>query len=346
MKTIVLAEKPSVGRELARVLKCDKKTKSFCEGDNYIVTWAMGHLVELAEPGEYDEKFKKWDLQTLPMLPEKMKHKISYKDIKNLIGYDKNSRMHSDTQVQQIADSITEFGFTNPLLIDNKNQIIAGHGRLSAAIQLGMDKLPCVVLTGLTEDQKKAYVIADNQLALNAEWDMDMLTGELKELQVNEFNLELLGFDDEFLEDLLCDVSGFGVSPDEDSNYSRKIEAPIYLPTNDKPSVYELTDRTKTSELAESIRNSDLPIEEKEFLLSAAERHTVFDFSKIADYYAHSSPEVQTFMEYSALVIIDFDQAIENGFIVLSEQIMSQYGEDYAGVDEDEYEDELECEDG
>lgn len=79
MKTIVLAEKPSVGRELARVLKCDKKTKGFCEGTEYIVTWAMGHLVELVEPGDYDEKFKKWDLQTLPMLPERMKHKVMRK---------------------------------------------------------------------------------------------------------------------------------------------------------------------------------------------------------------------------------------------------------------------------
>ncbi|MBI9097960.1 MAG: DNA topoisomerase III [Spirochaetaceae bacterium] len=79
MKTIVLAEKPSVGRELARVLKCDKKTRSFCEGNEYIVTWAMGHLVELADPGEYDEKYKKWDLQTLPMLPDRMKHKVMKK---------------------------------------------------------------------------------------------------------------------------------------------------------------------------------------------------------------------------------------------------------------------------
>jgi DNA topoisomerase-3 len=79
MKTIVLAEKPSVGRELARVLKCDKKTRGFCEGKDYIVTWAMGHLVELADPGEYDEKYKKWDLQTLPMLPERMKLKVMRK---------------------------------------------------------------------------------------------------------------------------------------------------------------------------------------------------------------------------------------------------------------------------
>lgn len=79
MKTIVLAEKPSVGRELARVLNCDIKTKGFCEGKDYIVTWAMGHLVELADPGEYDEKFKKWNLQTLPMLPERMKHKVMKK---------------------------------------------------------------------------------------------------------------------------------------------------------------------------------------------------------------------------------------------------------------------------
>lgn len=112
----------------------------------------------------------------------------------DLIPYARNSRTHSDEQVTQIASSIREFGFTNPIIIDEDNGIIAGHGRIMAANKLGMDEVPCVIVTGWTEAQKKAYVIADNKLALNAGWDEQMLALELKDLEEMDFNLELTGF--------------------------------------------------------------------------------------------------------------------------------------------------------
>lgn len=112
----------------------------------------------------------------------------------DLIPYARNSRTHSDEQVTQIASSIREFGFTNPVIIDDKNNIIAGHGRVMAAKKLGLDEVPCVVVTGWTEAQKKAYVIADNKLALNAGWDEKMLSLEFDELQEMGFDLSLTGF--------------------------------------------------------------------------------------------------------------------------------------------------------
>jgi len=113
---------------------------------------------------------------------------------KDLIPYARNSRIHSDEQVTQIASSIREFGFTNPVIIDDKNNIIAGHGRVMAAKKLGIDEVPCVVVTGWTEAQKKAYVIADNKLALNAGWDMDTLKLEFQEIDELKFDLSFTGF--------------------------------------------------------------------------------------------------------------------------------------------------------
>jgi DNA modification methylase len=120
-----------------------------------------------------------------------------------LIPYARNSRTHSLEQIQQIANSIREFGFTNPVLIDSDNGIIAGHGRVMAAQNLALSKVPCLRLAYLTEAQKRAYIIADNQLALNSGWDEAMLKAELQDLQAIEFDLDLLGFDVEFLEDML-----------------------------------------------------------------------------------------------------------------------------------------------
>lgn len=114
--------------------------------------------------------------------------------VKDLIPYARNSRTHSEEQVTQIASSIREFGFTNPVIIDKQNNIIAGHGRLLAAQKLGIKEVPCVVVTGWTEAQKKAYIIADNKLALNAGWDEKMLSLEFDELQELGFDLSLTGF--------------------------------------------------------------------------------------------------------------------------------------------------------
>jgi DNA modification methylase len=129
--------------------------------------------------------------------------KITQKKVTELIPYVNNSRTHSDEQVAQIAASIKEFGWTNPILVDGTNGIIAGHGRLLAARKLGYKEVPTIELADLTETQKKAYIIADNRLALNAGWDNEMLTIELNDLLADGFALEMLGFDPKELDALL-----------------------------------------------------------------------------------------------------------------------------------------------
>ena len=123
--------------------------------------------------------------------------------IEKLIPYAKNSRTHSDAQVAQIAASIKEFGFVNPVLIDKQDGIIAGHGRVMAARKLGIEEVPCIRLAHLTDNQKRAYVIADNKLALNAGWDEEMLKLEIKDLEASDFDISLLGFDAEELENIM-----------------------------------------------------------------------------------------------------------------------------------------------
>lgn len=123
------------------------------------------------------------------------KLEIEYKSIDELIPYVNNSRTHSKEQVQQIASSIKEFGFTNPVLLDGDNGIIAGHGRLQAAKLLKLNEVPTIQLKDLSEAQKKAYIIADNKLALNAGWDNEILKIEFEALKNADFDLSLLGFD-------------------------------------------------------------------------------------------------------------------------------------------------------
>ena len=129
--------------------------------------------------------------------------KLEWRSVSTLIPYARNSRTHSDEQIAQIAASIKEFGWTNPILIDGDNGIIAGHGRLSAARKLGHEEVPVIELKDLTETQRKAYIIADNRLALNAGWDNEMLTIELNDLLADNFALDILGFDPKELAALL-----------------------------------------------------------------------------------------------------------------------------------------------
>jgi len=145
-----------------------------------------------------------------------MKQEIVHKPIADLIPYANNARTHSDEQVAQIAASIKEFGFTNPILLDGTNGIIAGHGRLMAARKLSLDTVPCIELSHLSEAQKKAYILADNRLAMNSGWDTQLLTLELKSLDDEGFDLEMLGFDAKELSDLLQPEQVEGLT-DEDA---------------------------------------------------------------------------------------------------------------------------------
>jgi DNA modification methylase len=145
-----------------------------------------------------------------------MTPKIETRLVADLIPYAANSRTHSDAQVAQIAASIKEFGWTNPILIDGENTIIAGHGRLMAARKLGLEEVPAIILDHLSKAQQRALVIADNQLAINAGWDIDMLKAEIEDLNLENFDLGLLGFDDKFLDGLLEPEPSEGLT-DEDA---------------------------------------------------------------------------------------------------------------------------------
>ena len=124
-------------------------------------------------------------------------------DIDKLIPYARNARTHSKEQVLQLRASLREFGFVNPVIVDKDLNIIAGHGRIMAAKEEGMTEVPCVFVEHMTDAQKKAYILADNRLAMNAGWDADMLAVELADLQGSDFDINLLGFDDAELNKLL-----------------------------------------------------------------------------------------------------------------------------------------------
>src|ERR1035437_8086968 len=137
--------------------------------------------------------------------------------VDKLIPWARNPRTHSDAQIAQIAASIAQFGFNNPILVDTNNGIIAGHGRLLAARKLGLTEVPVIVLDHLSEAQKRAYIVADNQLALNAGWDEELLRVELAALQDEDFNLGLVGFEDDELARLLAAQEAAEGLTDEDA---------------------------------------------------------------------------------------------------------------------------------
>lgn len=151
-------------------------------------------------------------------MKERPELKVVYRQVNDLIPYARNARTHSDEQVTRIASSIKEFGFTNPILIDGDNGILCGHGRLAAAKKLGLREVPTIELSGMTDAQKRAYILADNKLALDAGWDESFLKLELKELEAIGADLDLTGFDDEELTALLADDEGdeFPELPDND----------------------------------------------------------------------------------------------------------------------------------
>jgi ParB-like chromosome segregation protein Spo0J len=144
-----------------------------------------------------------------------MQLNVKYRKVEDLIPYVNNSRKHSDEQVAQISASIKEFGWTNPILIDGTNSIIAGHGRLMAARKLKMDQVPTIEISHLTDTQRKALVIADNKLALNADWDTTLLTIELDDLLKDGFALDILGFNEQEIKTIMQEVN-FDAGSEED----------------------------------------------------------------------------------------------------------------------------------
>lgn len=230
--------------------------------------------------------------------------KIEYIPVDSVKPYAKNARKHSESDVKAIESSIKEFGFSDPIGIWGKeNIVVEGHGRLIAAKNLGMDIVPCIRLDHLSDEQRRAYALAHNKTAELSSWLDDILAKELDDLI--DFDMSAFGFD-------------FSSNDDGKNPYTPKVNIPQYEIQGDAPMLADLYDRQKTESFIDEINHSNVSEEEKKFLRYAAERHCVFNYANIAEYYVHATPEMQRLMEQSALVIIDFEDAIANGYVRLS----------------------------
>tara|TARA_R100000988_G_C3997120_1_gene166519 strand:- start:211 stop:1413 length:1203 start_codon:yes stop_codon:yes gene_type:complete len=169
------------------------------------------------------------------MLPKNMSSNIEMINPTKLTAYRNNSRTHSKEQITQIENSIKEFGFTNPVLLDKNNEIIAGHGRVLASKKMGIKEVPCLRLSHLSEKQKKAYVIADNQLATNAGWDENILALEIGELSDDDFDISLLGFND-------IELNGFLLKEFEGLTDEDEVPEPPIEPVTKLGDIWQLGD--------------------------------------------------------------------------------------------------------
>lgn len=268
--------------------------------------------------------------------------RIEYVALAELKRHPRNPKDHD---VSAIARSVNRFGFTAPVIIDERTGYLAArHGRIDTLAQLkaqgkeppanvqtqefdGDWLVPVVRGVAFNSDAEiEAYLVADNRLTILGGWNEPELAALLQDLAAQDTALlEATGYDGDDLQALLDELD-----PSEDAKYSRKIEAPTYEPSGTKPAISELYDDARTKALIEAIdEEPTLTDDERRFLKIAAQRHTVLNFSRIADFYAHASAPVQSLMEDNALVIIDFERAIELGYVQLTERIAALVRDEY-----------------
>jgi len=241
--------------------------------------------------------------------------------IAQVIPYENNPRKNSDA-VAVVAKSLKEYGWQQPIVVDKSWEIIVGHTRYLAATDLGYSEVPVVVADKLTPEQVKAYRIMDNKSGEFSDWDQTLLIEELQSLLDEIDDFEITGYTEREL---------FDMTHEDENPYTHKIVSPVYEPKGVKPNTVDCYDDAWAKELlAEIENNQDITSEERELLTLAAYRHTRFDFENIAEYYCHASPECQKLMQRSAMIIIDFDQAIELGYVKLSKTLAESYGLDHS----------------
>ena len=245
-------------------------------------------------------------------------------DVTSLIANPRNPNRHPDKQIAMLAKIIRHQGWRAPITVSNRSGfVVTGHGRLEAAKLLQVEKVPVDRQDFATEADEWAHLVADNRIAELAEIDETELSELLKELD-GKIELELAGFDEDGMRSLEESIEAAenedGDAPVE-SAYTQKIKAPVYEPKGEKPPVCDLFDEAKTNLLKEEIRAANLPEEVEKFMLAASDRHTVFNFRQIAEFYCHADKSLQALMEKNGLVIIDFKAAIENGFVHLTEEL-------------------------
>jgi hypothetical protein len=234
-----------------------------------------------------------------------MKQQVKISKVK---GNPSNPRIIKNDKFKKLVKSIQEFPEMlklRPIVVDEDMMVLGGNMRLRASKDAGLKEVWIDIAEGLTEEQKKEFIVKDN--VSFGEWEWDMLANEWDSVEITDWGLDVWQNEDDVKED--------------ENNYTRNIKAPTYEPKNEKPHPHTLYNTDKTEELIDKIKDLKLHNTEQAFLIYAAYRHTVFDYSKIADFYAHSNKEVQELMEESALVIIDLDKAIENGFVQLTNSV-------------------------
>lgn len=211
-----------------------------------------------------------------------------------------NPRLIKDDKFKKLVQSVKDFPEMlniRPIVVNKEMIILGGNMRFKACKEAGLKEVP-IIITDLTEEQQKEFLIKDN--VFGGEWDWDILANEWNVEDIVKWGLDLpLGYDE------------------QKEIYSTKIESPIYTPKGEKPKETELYSLGKYNELIDKINSSSLSDNKKLFLQLAATRHIEFDYSKIAEFYSHEEKETQDLMEDNALVIIDYDKAIELGFVKL-----------------------------
>ena len=231
-----------------------------------------------------------------------------------LIPYENNPRINDDA-VADVIESIRQTADLDPIEVDENGVILSGHTRLKAYKKLKFTETDVMVYEGLTDEQKRKYRLLANKTNEKSGWDIEKLDEKLA-------NLDFGGYDFGF------DIGGLG-DEDVDDKYTMRVNIPQYQPVGDQPNFADMLDSEKTDTLIKHIQEADgISDEERAFLIQAASRHNVFNYRNIAEYYCHASPKMQSLMEESALVIIDVDNAIANGYARLSDDIVAMIDED------------------
>lgn len=241
--------------------------------------------------------------------------KVENRKIEELSPYKRNAKKHTERQIKNIAKSIDKFGFVQPLVVDCDGTIVIGHGRYEAAKRLKMPAVPCVCVDDLTDAQVRELRILDNRLN-ESPWDVGNLLSDINELDFSDFDINF------------TNILG-RLGENGESKYTFADDIPQYHITGADPSLHEMVDTEKYDELmagiGAAVEAGQISEEDENLLRWAATRHIKFRYGNIAEHYAHADRAMQELMERSALVIIDIDDAIKNGFTRLRKNIFDEY---------------------
>ena len=255
------------------------------------------------------------------------KLEIVYVAVEKIKPYANNPRINKKA-VEKVMKSIQAYGFKVPCVLDKNYLLITGHTRWEAAKRLKMKRIPCIIASDLNKAKADAFRIADNKVAEYSTWDMTKLKEELSKIQLEDIEFDDMGFDNDFsIEKLgLVDMPEGSDGDDgeiETEKYSTKTNIPQYEIQGLNIKLSDCIDKQKYVELLKEIENSTVSDAQKKFLKLAATRHIRFIYKNIAEYYASTNSEMQRLMEHSALVIIDIDDAIRNGYARLTKEVMA-----------------------